>query len=95
MNVSAFLRDFVVLGTDVAPIDYRHRPAVVAKPTETLDEVPVILATLRKDPGHDETVMLLGSPGMKRMIAGSDALRSLLRGMGAQEEVATADAPGP
>ncbi|MFW5752640.1 MAG: DUF21 domain-containing protein [Planctomycetota bacterium] len=96
LNASAFLRDFLVLGSDVAPGDYCHRPAVVARPTETLDKALGILATLRAgDAGHDETVMLLWSPQVKRMITGSDVLRCLLSGMGAQQKIAAMDAPGP
>jgi metal transporter CNNM len=96
LNANAFLRDFLVLGSDVALGDYCHRPAVVTRPTETLDKALGILATLRaKDAGHDETVMLLWSPGVKRMITGSDVLRCLLSGMGEHEKVAAMDAPGP
>ena len=96
LNASAFLRDFLVLGSDVALGDYCHRPAVVTRPTETLDKALGILATLRaKDAGHDETVMLLWSPKVKRMITGSDVLRCLLSGMGEHEKVAAMDAPGP
>jgi metal transporter CNNM len=96
LNANAFLRDFLVLGSDVAPGDYCHRPAVVTRPTETLDKALGILATLRaQDAGHDETVMLLWSPGVKRMITGSDVLRCLLSGMGEHEKVAAMDVPGP
>lgn len=93
LNASGFLREFLVLGSDVALIDYCHRPAVVMRPTETLDTALSILATLRaQDTGHDETVMLLWSPGVKRMITGSDVLRCLLSGMGEHEKVAVMDA---
>ena len=69
-------------------------PAVVTRPSETLDKALCILATLRaKDVGRDETVMLLWSPGVKRMITGSDVLRCLLSGMGENEKVAAKDAP--
>jgi len=69
---------------------------VVTGPTETLDKALGILATLRaKDAGHDETVMLLWSTGVKRMITGSDVLRCLLSGMGAHEKVAAMDALSP
>lgn len=96
LNANAFLRDFLVLGSDVALGDYCHRPAVVTRPTETLDKALGILATLRaKDAGHDETAMLLWSPGVKRMITGSDVLRCLLSGMGEHEKVAAMDAPSP
>jgi metal transporter CNNM len=96
LNANAFLRDFLVLGSDVALIDYCHRPAVVTGPTETLDKALGILATLRaQDAGHDETVILLWSPGVKRMITGSDVLRCLLSGMGEHEKVAVMDAPSP
>lgn len=96
LNANAFLRDFLVLGSDVAPSDYCHRPAVVTRPTETLDKALGILATLRaQDAGHDETVMLLWSPGVKRMITGSDVLRCLLSGMGEHEKVAAMDVPSP
>jgi metal transporter CNNM len=96
LNANAFLRDFLVLGSDVALGGYCHRPAVVTRPTETLDKALGILATLRaKDVGHDETVMLLWSPGVKRMITGSDVLRCLLSGMGENEKVAAMDAPSP
>lgn len=96
LNANALLRDLLVLGSDVAIGDYCHRPAVVSRPTETLDKALGILATLRaKDAGHDETVMLLWSPGVKRMITGSDVLRCLLTGMGEHEKVAAMDAPGP
>ncbi len=96
LNASAFLRDFLVLGRDAAPGDYCHRPAVVANPTETLDKALGMLATLRaRDAGHDETVMLLWSPGARRMITGSDVLRCLLSGMGEHEKVAAVAAPGP
>ena len=95
LNASAFLRDFLILGGDVDPNDYCHRPAVVTRPTETLDTALGILATQRAgDAGHDETVMLLWSQKVKRMITGSDVLRCLLSGMGAHEKVATMDAPG-
>jgi metal transporter CNNM len=96
LNANAFLRDFVVLGSDVGLIDYCHRPAVVSRPTETLDTALGLLATLRaQDPGHDETVILLWSQVAKRMITGSDVLRCLLSGMGEHEKVAVMDAPGP
>ena len=96
LNANAFLRDFLVLGSDVALGDYCHRPAVVTRPTETLDKALGILATLRaQDAGHDETVMLLWSPGVKRMITGSDVLRCLLSGMGEHEKVAAMDVPSP
>ncbi|WP_372892270.1 DUF21 domain-containing protein [Rhodosalinus sp.] len=96
LNANAFLRDFLILGSDVAPDDYCHRPAVVTRPTETLDMALGLLATLRaKDAGHDETVILLWSPGAKRMITGSDVLRCLLSGMGKHEKVAVMDAPSP
>ncbi len=86
LNANAFLRDFLILGSDSSPGDYCHQPAIVTRPTETLDTALGILATLRgQDAGHDETVMLLWSPGMKRMITGSDVLRCLLAGMGAHE----------
>jgi metal transporter CNNM len=39
--------------------------------------------------------MLLWSPGVKRMITGSDVLRCLLSGMGEHEKVAVMDAPSP
>jgi hypothetical protein len=95
LNASAFLRDFLVLGSEVALLDYCHRPAVVSSPTETLDTALGILATLRaQDAGHDETVMLLWSPGEKRMITGSDVLKCLLSGMGEHERVAVIDASG-
>jgi metal transporter CNNM len=69
---------------------------VVTRPTETLDKALGILATLRaQDAGHDETVILLWSPGVKRMITGSDVLRCLLSGMGEHEKVAVMDAPSP
>jgi len=96
LNASAFLRDFLVLGRTVDPIDYCHRPTVVTRPTETLDNALGILATLRaQDAGHDETAMLLWSPEVKRMITGSDVLRCLLSGMGAHEKIAPMYAPGP
>lgn len=96
LNANAFLRDFLVLGSDVALIDYCHRPAVVTRPTETLDKALGILATLRaQDAGHDETVMLVWSPGVNRMITGSDVLRCLLSGMGEHEKVAVMDVPSP
>ena len=96
LNANAFLRDFLVLGSDFAISDYCHRPAVVTRPKETLDKALGILATLRaQDAGHDETVMLLWSPGVKRMITGSDVLRCLLSGMGEHEKVAAMDAPNP
>jgi len=96
LNASAFLRDHVVLGSDVAPGDYCHRPAVVTQPGETLDTALGILATLRaQEDGHDETVMLLWSPEARRMITGSDVLRCLLSGMGAQEKVEVMTAPAP
>lgn len=83
MNANAFLRDYLALGKDVDPGDYCHRPAVVHKPTDTLDKALGILATHREqDPSHDETVILLWSPEMKRMITGSDVLRCLLSWMG-------------
>ena len=94
LNANAFVRDFLVLGSDVTISDYCHRPAVVTRPKETLDKALGILATLRaQDAGHDETVMLLWSPGVKRMITGSDVLRCLLSGMGEHEKVAAMDAP--
>ena len=96
LNANAFVRDFLVLGSDVTISDYCHRPAVVTRPKETLDKALGILATLRtQDAGHDETVMLLWSPGVKRMITGSDVLRCLLSGMGEHEKVAAMDAPNP
>jgi metal transporter CNNM len=96
LNLNAFLRDFLVLGSDVALGDYCHRPAVVTRPTETLDTALGILATLRaQDAGHDETIILLWSPGVKRMITGSDVLRCLLSGMGEHEKVAALNAPSP
>jgi len=78
LNANAFLQDFLVLGGDVALIDYCHRPAVVTRPTDTLDKALSILATLRaQDADRDETVMLLWSSQVKRMITGSDVLRCL------------------
>ncbi len=95
-NAGRALRDFLILGRDAAPGDCCHRPAVVANPTETLDKALGLLATLRaRDAGHDETVMLLWSPGARRMITGSDALRCLLSGMGEHEKVAAVAAPSP
>ena len=96
-HASGLSRDFPwVFGATVDPIDYCHLPAVVTRPTETLDKALGILATLRaKDAGHDETVMLLWSPEVKRMITGSDVLRCLLSGMGAHEKIAPMYAPGP
>ena len=83
LNANAFLRDFLVLGNDVDPRDYCHRPAVVTRPTDTLDKALGILAIRREqDAGHDETVILFWSPEAKRMITGSDVLRCLLSGMG-------------
>jgi hypothetical protein len=83
LNADAFLRDFLVLGNEVDPRDYCHRPAVVTRPTDTLDKALGILA-MRRDgyAGHDETVILLWSPEATRMITGSDVLRCLLSGMG-------------
>jgi len=96
VNANAFLRDFLVLGIDVELIDYCHRPAVVTGPTDTLDKALGLLATLRaRDPGHDETVMLLWSPTVKRIITGSDVLRCLLSGMGEHDRSALMDAPVP
>jgi hypothetical protein len=72
----------------------RSGPAVVTRPTETFDKALGILATPRaKDVGRDETVMLLWSLGVKRMITGSDVLRCLLSGIGEHEKVAAMDAP--
>ncbi|SDY71148.1 DUF21 domain-containing protein [Citreimonas salinaria] len=83
MNANAFLRDFLALGKDAGPGDYCHRPAVVTTPTDTLDKALGTLSTHREqDAGHDETVILLWSPGQKRVITGSDVLRCLLSGMG-------------
>lgn len=83
LNANAFLRDFVAWGRDVAPLDYCHRPAVVAGAADTLDKALGQLATHRAaDPGHDETVILLWSEQAKRMITGSDVLRCLLSGIG-------------
>ncbi len=85
LNANAFLRDFLVLGRDVLPGDYCHRPAVVTGSTDTLGKALGILSTLRaQDVGHDETVVLFWSPGAKRMVTGSDVLRCLLSGMGDQ-----------
>jgi len=43
----------------------------------------------------DETVMLLWSPKVKRMITVSDVLRCLPSGMGEHDKIATMDAPSP
>ncbi|MCA1777497.1 MAG: DUF21 domain-containing protein [Loktanella sp.] len=91
LNANAFLRDFLTLGKDVDPGDYCHRPAVVHKPTDTLNTALGILTKHREqDPGHDETVILLWSPDKKRMITGSDVLRCLLSGMGNHDAAPTA-----
>ncbi len=88
MDVNAYLRDLLASGVDVAPQDYCHHPAIVDNPSETIDTALGMLATQRaQDAGHDETVILLWSPGIKRMITGSDVLRCLLAGMGRHEKV--------
>lgn len=88
MNANVFLRDFLALGKNVAPIDYCHRPAVVSDPADTLDKALGLLAMHREqDADHDETVILLWSPDEKRMITGSDVLRCLLSGMGIHEDI--------
>ncbi len=94
LNANAFLRDFLVLELDADPRVYCHRPVVVTNPTDTLDAALGILAMRREqDAGHDETVILLWSPGAKRMITGSDVLRCLLSGMGEHQEVAAESEP--
>jgi len=94
MNAQAFLRDFLALGKDVEPEDYCHQPAVVRTPTDTLGKALGILASHRaRDPGHDETVILLWSPEKKRMITGSDVLRCLLSGMAKDVDAASEAAP--
>ncbi|NDV87810.1 DUF21 domain-containing protein [Aurantimonas aggregata] len=95
MNASAFLRDVLVLGDQASPRAYCHRPAVVTRPTDTLDTALGILALRRgQEAGHDETVILLWSPEEKRMITGSDVLRCLLSGMGEKKGLAAEAAPG-
>ncbi len=89
LNANTFLRDFVVLGEDVSPARYCHRPAVLTGASETLDKALGLLASHREaDAGHDETVILLWSQEAKRMITGSDVLRCLLSGMGKSDRVA-------
>jgi len=96
LNANAFLRDFLALGNEVSPRDYCHRPAVVTGPTDTLDGALGILSTRRaQDAGYDETVILLWSPGAKRMITGSDVLRCLLSGMGENKDAMAKGTPDP
>ena len=91
LNASAFLRDFLTSGQDVAPEDYCHRPAVVSGASDTLDHALGILATKREaDTDYDETVILLWSSKEKRMITGSDVLRCLLSGMAPPKQSARA-----
>lgn len=83
MNARTFLRDLMILGQDVSPDKYCHRPAMVTSATDTLDNALRLLARRRDDgTGHDETIILVWAPEEKRMITGSDVLRCLLSGMG-------------
>lgn len=94
LNAQTYLRDLLVLGQDVDPRDYCHRPAVVTRPTDTLDKALGILAKQREhDSGHDEAVILLWTPGKKRLVTGSDVLRCLLSGMGDHHVVEGAPSP--
>lgn len=89
LNANSFVRDLLVLGDDVSPRDYCHRPVILARPSDALDMALGILTMRREqDAAHGETVILLWSPSTKRMITGSDVLRCLLSGMGEHKEFA-------
>jgi len=82
LNARSYLHDLMILGDDVAPGTFCHRPAVVTGASETLDEALRQLARQRdQGTGHDETVILVWAQDEKRMITGSDVLRCLLGGM--------------
>lgn len=90
LNAHTFLRDLLILRRDVLPGDYCHRPTIVTSPTDTLDTALSILARQRDwETDRDETVILLWSEEIKRMITGSDVLRCLLRGMGRRQTTAS------
>lgn len=80
----AFLRNALFAGEDFDPTAHCHRPLVVDDPSRPLGAVLGELTVHPERTGDeviDEDVILVWTPGEKRIITGADILGRLLRGI--------------
>lgn len=84
VNTHAFLRDALFAGEDFDPMAACHRPLIVYDPKLSLGQVLGRLSVRPEGPGDDvvdEDLILVWTPGDKRIITGADILGRLLRGI--------------